>query len=996
MSGGVPVTLDLGALRRRLREGRGPAYWQSLEELAETPEFLAHVEQEFPRFAAAAAGTLDRRRFLQLMAGSMALSGLAACGPEEKPRQLLPYVEQPPGIVPGRARYYATATTLEGYATGVMLQHQMGRPIKVEGNPDHPASLGATGAIEQASILGLYDPYRAQASTRHGHLESWPAFVTAIIEKRRQWQANRGRGLYLLTGAVTSPTLLEQIAALQQAFPELHWQQWEPLHRDAARAAAQLAFGRPVDTVLDIAKADVILAIESDFLSAAPGHLSYARAFAARRRPAEVKDEMSRLYAIESTPTLAGAKADHRLIMSPDGIAAALRFIAASVGAGPQDWARDDAPDAERLKPLAADLVAHRGRALVHAGREQPVEVQALVHAIDHALGALGQTVRAIEPVAAASAGATQSLAMLAQDMAAGKVDTLVMLGTNPVYTAPAELDFARALGEVKLSIYLGPYADETAEQSHWHVAETHEYEAWSDARAFDGTATIQQPQVRPFYDGHSAHELLALLLGDTAPDGFAIIRERWQREARRRSTPDFEAFWHDALRVGIIPESAAPAVDVAIAPGLHQALAATKESGAGGLTLLFRADIGLWDGRFAGNGWLQEMPRPFTRLTWDNAAMMAPATAERLGLAEADTIELTLAGRTLEAPVWVLPGQAPDCVTLPLGYGRTRAGPVGSGVGFDAYRLRSAASPWQAAGATLKKSRERHVFAPTQSHMRTAGRDLIRSGDLADFLHDPHFLAHEEPDQSLYPGFRYDGIAWAMSISLNSCIGCQACVVACQAENNIPVVGKDQVHQGRAMHWLRIDRYYSGGLDDPTVAFQPVPCMHCENAPCEVVCPVQATVHDSEGLNVMVYNRCVGTRFCSNNCPYKVRRFNFYGFTSRDPRPRDSWNPEVTVRDRGVMEKCTYCIQRTRQAQINADREDRSLKDGEVVTACAQACPTQAIVFGDRNDEASAVARRKASPLDYAMLGDLNTRPRTTYEAEIRNANPSLDKAKA
>ncbi|HEX6843388.1 MAG TPA: TAT-variant-translocated molybdopterin oxidoreductase [Stellaceae bacterium] len=995
MSGDGHATVDLAALRRRLRDGRGPAYWQSLEELAETPEFLAHVEQEFPRFAAAAAGALDRRRFLQLMAASMALGGLAACGPEEKPRQMLPYVEQPPGIVPGRARYYATATTLDGYATGVMLQHQMGRPIKVEGNPDHPASLGATGAIEQATILGLYDPYRAQALTRRGRLESWSAFVTAIVEKRRQWQASHGQGLYLLTGAVTSPTLLEQIAALQQAFPELRWQQWEPLHRDAARAAAQRAFGRPVETVLDLAKANVILAVESDFLTAAPGHLSYARAFAARRRPVEVKDGMSRLYAVESTPTLTGAKADHRLIMAPDGVAAALRFIAASVGAGPRDWAQDDAPDAERLRPVAADLLAHRGRALVHAGREQPVEVQALVHAINHALGAFGQTVRAIEPVAAMPPSAAQSLAALAQDMAAGKVDTLIMLGTNPVYTAPADLDFARALAEVKLSIYLGPYADETAEQSHWHVAETHEYEAWSDARAFEGTATILQPQVRPFYEGRSAHELLALLLGDTAPDGFATIRERWQREASRRGTPDFEAFWHDALRVGVVPDTAARPVDVAIAPALQQSLATAKEGSAGGLTLLFRADSGVWDGRFAANGWLQEMPRPFTRLTWDNAAMMAPATAERLGLAEADTVDLTLGGRTLKAPVWILPGQAPDCVTLPLGYGRRRAGPVGSDVGFDAYRLRSGASPWQAAGATLNKRGERHVFAPTQRYSRVAGRDLVRSGDLADFLRDPQFLAHPAPDQSLFPEFRYDGIAWAMSISLNSCIGCQACVVACQAENNIPVVGKDQVHQGRDMHWLRIDRYYTGGLDDPEMAFQPVPCMHCEKAPCEVVCPVQATVHDSEGLNVMVYNRCVGTRFCSNNCPYKVRRFNFFSFTSRDPRPRDSWNPEVTVRDRGVMEKCTYCIQRTRTAQIDADRENRALKDGEVVTACAQACPTQAIVFGDRNDKASAVAQRKASPLDYAMLGELNTRPRTTYEAEIRNANPAFDKAK-
>ncbi len=996
MSGDEHVPVDLAELRRRLRERRGPAYWRSLEELADAPGFLAHIDDEFPRFAAAAAGAIDRRRFLQLMAASMALGGLTACGPEPDPRQLLPYVEQPPGIVPGRARYFATAVTLEGYATGVLLEHQMGRPIKVEGNPDHPASLGATSAIDQATILGLYDPHRAQAVARRGQVESWQAFVTAIIEQRRQWETERGRGLHLLTGTVTSPTLAEQIAALQRAFPEMRWHQWEPLHRDNARQAARLAFGRAADTVLDVSQADVILALESDFLTAAPGHLRYARDFAVRRRPDAVKDGMSRLYAIESTPTLAGAKADHRLMLAPDAMAVAIRFIAASLGAGPQDWTQADLPDADRLKAIAADLQQHRGRALVLAGREQPVEIHALAHAVNQALGAFGRTVHTIEPVESEPMSQSASLAALVQDMASGKVDTLVMLGSNAVYTAPADLDFAGALRKVKVSVYLGQYDDETAALSHWHVAQTHEYEAWSDARAFDGTATIQQPQVRPLYGGRSAHELLALMLGDTQPDGHTILRDRWQREATRRGERDFEGFWHDTLRAGVVPVSAAPHAELAVHPTLSQALPAAKPRDAGGLTLLFRPDIALWDGRFAENGWLQELPRPFTRLTWDNAAMMAPATAERLGLAESDMVELSVDGRKLSAPVWILPGQAPDCVTLPLGYGRARAGPVGSGVGFDAYLLRSAGSPWQAVGAALAKRDGRHVFAPTQTYAHTAGRDLIRSGDLADFLRDPQFLAHREPRESLYPDHRYDGVAWAMSISLNSCIGCQACVVACQAENNIPVVGKDQVHQGRAMHWLRIDRYYAGGLDDPPVFFQPVPCMHCENAPCEVVCPVQATAHDSEGLNVMVYNRCVGTRFCSNNCPYKVRRFNFFSYTSRDPRLRDSWNPEVTVRDRGVMEKCTYCVQRTRAAQIDADREDRAIRDGEVVTACAQACPTQAIVFGDRNDKESEVAKRKATPLDYELLGELNTRPRTTYTAEIRNPNPAMTDTKA
>jgi MoCo/4Fe-4S cofactor protein with predicted Tat translocation signal len=986
--------IDLGEVRRRLAEARGRGWWQSFEEIAETPEFLAQIEDEFPRFAAAASGAPNRRRFLQLMAASMALSGLAACGPEEEPRRLLPYIEQPAGIVPGRSRYYATATTLAGYASGITVEHQMGRPIKVEGNPDHPASLGATSAIGQASILGLYDPYRAQAVTEHGELRSWEALLTAIMAHRGRWASTHGEGLFLLTGSVTSPTLAAQIGGLRQAFPALRWHQWEALHRDHERAAMRAAFGRDVDIVLDLAQADIILAVESDFLSLAPGHLRYARDFAARRRADEVGAGMSRLYAFESTPTLAGAKADHRLMMSPDDIATALRFIAGSVGAGPQEWSEAPSPNAAALKAIVADLVAHKGRALVHAGREQPVEIQGLALAINESLGAFGHTLRTVEPAQAESTEHGSSIAALVRAMEAGKVESLVIIGTNAVYTAPAELDLAAALGKVAFSVYLGEYADETATHCQWHVAQTHEFEAWSDARAFDGTVTLLQPQVRPLFGGRSAHELLAAMLGDTAPDGYAILRGYWQ--GARPGEADFEAFWHEALRRGVVPVTASRDVTAALRPNFLATLPPVRGAPKGALTLLFRPDIGLFDGRFADNGWLQEMPRPFTRLTWDNAAMIAPATAERLDLSESQVVELSLGGRTLRAPVWILPGQAPDCITLPLGYGRARAGPVGAGVGFDAYALRASDTPWRAPGATLRALDERYVFASTQLYARSAGRDLIRSGDLGEFLENPHFLQHVEKNETLYPDYHYTGVAWAMSISLNSCIGCQACVTACQAENNIPVVGKDQVHEGRAMHWLRIDRYYAGGLDDPQIAFQPVPCMHCENAPCEVVCPVQATVHDSEGLNVMVYNRCVGTRFCSNNCPYKVRRFNFFAYSRMDPRPPASWNPEVTVRDRGVMEKCTYCIQRTRAALIDADRDNRPIEDGEVVTACQQVCPTQAIVFGDRNDKGSAVAKRKASPLDYVLLDELNTRPRTSYAAEIRNPNPAFNREKA
>ena len=969
--------------------GSGRDYWRSLEELAESPGFAAFVAREAPRFRDV-FDTLDRRRFLQLMAASMALGGLAGCGPEANPRQLLPYVEQPPGIVPGRWRSYATATTLEGYATGVLVGHQMGRPVKVEGNPDHPASLGAASAIMQASILTLYDPRRAQSIVGHGQIATWDDVVTAFYKQRGQLLSRGGEGFRLLTGTVTSPSLAAQIAALQKDFPAMRWHQWEPLHRDNEFAAAEKAFGRPVERVFDLAAADVVFAIGSDLISAAPGWLAYARQFAARRRPVETGGTMSRIYAVESTPTLIGAKADHRLPLRPAEIAVAMRYLASSVGAGPQQWAQQQTPHAAWLAAAAQDLMQHKGRCLVHAGREQPAEVHLLADAINVALGAFGSTARAIEPVAASATAHTQSLHDLVTDMHAGKVDTLLMLETNPVYTAPADLDFAAALRKVPLSASLALYADETALTSTWLIPAAHEYEAWSDARAFDGTVTIQQPQVRRFYGGHSAQELLAVLQGNTLPDDYTLLRSFWMGQAQQQNHGGFDAFWHEALRSGVVANSAAAAVTASPRGDLAADLPAAGVFDSG-IDVLFRPDEFVRDGRYTGNAWLLEMPRPFTRLTWDNAALIAPATAKRLGVATEDIVEISSKDRKIRAPIFVLPGQAEDCITLPLGWGR-RAGGLAADAGFDAYALRSGDAPWLAEAITVTKSGATLRLATTQGHDRVAGRDLIREGTLADFEKNPAFLKQEQNDQSLYPAYQYPGHAWAMSIDLNSCIGCQACAVACQAENNVPTVGKDLVLQQRVMHWLRIDRYYSGSPDAPAIAFEPIPCMHCENAPCEVVCPVHATVHDHEGLNLMVYNRCVGTRFCSNNCPYKVRRFNFFAFAEQDERPAESWNPEVSVRGRGVMEKCTYCIQRIRTAQIAADRDDRPIRDGEIVTACQQSCPTQAIVFGDRNDPDSAVAKRKYNPLEYVLLEELNTRPRTSYTAMIRNPNPAIE----
>ncbi|HXR86895.1 MAG TPA: TAT-variant-translocated molybdopterin oxidoreductase, partial [Stellaceae bacterium] len=575
-------SLDLAMLRAQLAQQKGPRYWRSLDELAQTPSFLALLHQEFPTFARIAETAVDRRRVLQLMAASLALGGLTGCQKEVDQRELAPYVEQPAGIVPGRARYYATATSLDGFGYGVMLRHEMGRPLKVEGNPDHPASRGSTSAIGQASILGLYDPHRAQSITAQGQLASAKTLATMLNERREALLAKRGAGLRLLTGAVTSPTLAEQIAALQKSFPAMVWHRWEPLHRDAAQVGAELAFGRAVDMVYDFARADVILGIESDALNAAPGHLRYARDFASRRRADQAKSRMSRVYALESTPTLLGAKADHRLVMGPQEIAAALRFIAASVQAGPAPWKSAQAPQAQALAALIGDLQAHRGSALLHPGREQPAEIHALCHAINHALG--GPTVRAIEPVEAMPTSHASSLASLIADMQAGQVDTLLILGVNAAYTAPADLDFAGALKNVPHAIYLGLYDDETAALCQWHVPAAHEYESWSDVRAYDGTVTIQQPQVKPLYGGRSAHEILAMLLGTPQPNDYALLRAHWQKAA---GTANFEAFWINALRAGVVPNSTAPAAQIAPRPDYATRLPQNAASSEPSLKLL-------------------------------------------------------------------------------------------------------------------------------------------------------------------------------------------------------------------------------------------------------------------------------------------------------------------------------------------------------------------------------------------------------------------------
>jgi len=1041
MNGDLSIhnTLDLAAIRARLSRSRGRDYWRSLEEAADTPAVQEMLQREFPSRASEWTDPVGRRQFLTLMGASLALTGVGACTrqPEER---IVPYVRQPEELVPGQPLFFATAMSLDGYASGLLVESHMGRPTKIEGNPDHPASLGATDVFAQASVLSLYDPDRAQAVTYRGEIRPWNEFAAAVQSAVRPIRRRRGIGLRILTGPVGSPTLGQQLQQLIQGMPQARWHQYSPIHRDNVRAGARLAFGEYVETRYLVNKADVIVSLEGDLLGSMPGSTRYAREFASRRKVGNDATAMSRLYAIESTLSITGARADHRLPLRASQIEAFARALVAplvSGGAAPSGTLSDEAR--RWADVIARDLQQHRGSSLVVAGPSQPAAVHALAHLANQALRNSGVTVEYIDPIEVGSVDHEASLRQLATDMDAGRVTTLIIIGTNPLYTAPADLQFATKMAKVGLRIYMGPDADETAAFCHWHVPQTHYLEEWSDARAFDGTVSIVQPLIAPLYDGHSPHEIVSVL-ADRPRSSYEIVRDYWQQRfagggapgtptetaapaepASATATPAaapqtapaaaadpaFERFWRRALHDGVVPNTAyQPRTMTANADAVLGAPAAQVVSG---VEMLFAPDPTLYDGRFANNAWLQELPKPLTKLTWDNAVLMSPQMAQRLGIEPriafsggehgqtiAEIVELKYQGRSLRMPVWVMPGQADDTVTVHLGQGRARTGRVGSGVGMNGYALRTSTAPWIAGPVEIAVTNDRMPLASVQAHHSMEGRELVRVGTFDEYRQDPNF-AHRggaEPPRTLtmYPENKRDGYAWGMAIDLNVCTGCSACVVACQAENNIPVVGKDEVLRGREMHWLRVDRYHAGSPDAPDTHFQPVPCMQCENAPCEVVCPVAATVHSAEGLNDMVYNRCVGTRYCSNNCPYKVRRFNFFQYADwKTPSLTLVRNPDVSVRSRGVMEKCTYCVQRINVAKIQSEKEGRVVRDGEIATACEAVCPTQAIVFGNINDPNSRVSKLKADTRNYALLAELNTRPRTTYLAEVRNTNPEL-----
>lgn len=1028
-----PAAPEIEAVRAQLQQARGKQFWRSLDQLVDTSAFRELVAREFPQGASELADPVSRRTFLKLMGASLALAGLSGCtfAIKQPQEQVAPFARAPRDQIPGIPNYYATAVMLDGFALGVTVKSHEGRPTKIEGNPVHPASLGATDAFAQAELLALYDPDRPETVRRSGLLSTWETFVGAITETLQVQRTLQGQGLRLLTPTITSPTLRAQINELLTNFPAARWIQYDPVGRSNTYAGTRLAFGSSYEPRYNFAEADVVVSLDADFVSEGPGRVRYARDLIQRRRVRAETSTMSRLYVAEPVFSPTGAIADHRLAV-PAGmvgqLAAAIIATQLGVTAVASATGLNEAQQ-QWVAAVVADLRRAGNRAVVVVGEAQPPVVHAIAHAINLQLGAVGMTVEYTEPVAQPSD--PQDLVTLVNDLRAGSVELLVIIDSNPAFTAPADLGFAEAMRQAKQVVVLNPYEDETAVLATWFIPLTHPLESWSDARAYDGTASIVQPLIRPLYSSRSAHELLAVLNGNIGATDYDLVRAYWQQQTGLEDAA-FDDFFKRALSTGVIEGSRFAPVQVTLVSGLR--LEAPAPSA--GLELIFRPDPAIWDGRFANNGWLQELPRPMTKLTWDNAALVSPRTAirllnlpfdpaslsapgrareqalERLAGENGRMIDVTTPAGTLRLPIWIVPGHADDTITVTLGYGREHGGQVAAGAGFNTYRLRVSATPWLISGVSATATNERYLLVSTQDHWTLEGRDVVRAGEFARFKEDPKYIAKEvytekygSPEQKpkyqslmpgSLPGYDYSvGNQWGMVIDLSACIGCNACVIACQAENNIPIVGKDQVSRGREMHWIRIDRYYAGeDLDNPEAYLMPMTCAHCEQAPCELVCPVAATVHDAEGINNMVYNRCVGTKYCSNNCPFKVRRFNFLQYSDLTSESLKLMrNPDVTVRNRGVMEKCSYCVQRISAARIRAKVEgNRPIRDGEVITACQQVCPTQAIVFGNINDPNSQVAQIKQQPHNYTVFDELNLKPRTSYLARVRNPSEALD----
>ncbi len=1109
---------NFALLRNRILQKEGKDYWRSVEEFVDAPEFEEFVKREYPAHAEEWEDGLSRRNFIKVMGASLAFAGLTGCviQPAEK---IVPYVRQPEEIVPGKPLFYATAMTLGGIATGLLARSYEGRPTKIEGNPDHPGSLGATDVRAQAALLDMYDPDRSQEITYRGNPTTWENFIVQLRAKINENRVDGGAGIRFLTETITSPTLIAQFKQIFSELPNAKLYQYEPVNKDNAMAGAKMAFGSPVHTIYKFDQAARILSLDDDIFSSF--NVRYMKDYAKGRAYSEEKKDINRLYTVETTVTLTGAKSDHRLSAKPSQMPEIARAIAAALGvSGATSTGANLSPQATQwVQVMAKDLLANRGKSVVTVGDNQSPMVHALGHAMNAALGNVGTTLTYAEPFQPnADTLQIDGLRQLTGEIDGGAVKMLVILGGNPVYNTPADLKLnADRINKIPLRVHLSQYADETSEICHWHIPEKHFLEMWSDTRAYDGTVSIVQPLIAPLYDGKSSHEVAQLFVRENFDKkDYDIVKEFWQRQgfagaskatttataasngatmsnsdARIQSAPNtsqmsaptsasgaartrtespaqnsasaqtagnggqngatnngaqnqgsvvtprttaaiapaaagnFDDNWRRVVHDGLVPNSAATAKSVSVSNGfLSQSAIAPANNGS--LEIAILPDPSVYDGRFTNNGWLQEVPNPISKVTWENVGLISPKTAERLGINQvhrdpkeqnggelgttfynthggnlfSDLVTLQFQGGQIEKPVpmWIQPGQPDDVITIYLGYGRTRAGRVGTGLGYNAYDVLKSDAMTFGTG-DIPKTGGQGEIASAQTHFNMEGRDLIKVYEVDDAAIKGEKYKEEQEeeagyDTSMYTPFEYNGNKWGMTVDLNSCVGCNACVLACQSENNIPVVGKEQVGRGREMHWMRIDAYFGGeDINDPQGPhFQPILCQQCEQAPCETVCPVHATVHSAEGLNDMVYNRCVGTRYCSNNCPYKVRRFNFLLYQDWDtPQYKLMRNPEVTVRSRGVMEKCTYCTQRISAARIEAEKDERKIRDGDILTACQSVCPTDAITFGDLNDESSEVVKLKKDARNYILLNNLNTQPRTTYLAGLKNQNREM-----
>lgn len=1069
-------------------------YWRSLDELSNAPEYRKFVEREFPEGASELTNDLDRRKFLLLAAAGIGMAGLTACRrPLEKVIPVGGKVTEL--LVPGVPEHYATIFNLGGQAQGLLVRSNDGRPTKIEGNPQHPASQGATSGYAQASILDLYDPDRSKSVTQNKQGKTWDDFVRTATPLFAELKGKQGDGLRILAASNSSPALRELRNHIATTFPQAKWHTYDAISQDNALAGANLAFGQPAHAHYAFDHAEVVLALDSDFLGSDLNSTANIKAFSKKRRngsaieasegghgaaaahgepkaeaehkteakpaenktPAENKEaakpeaakteaakpagaaeaahsadsgKMNRLYAVESNFTITGGMADHRLRLQSSKIGGFLAALAKQLGVAANGLDKHaaaiggNALAAKWVTAVAKDLTANKGKAVVVVGSRQPAHVHALAHLINASVA--GDTVKYTRAFDEKFESGLDSLKALAADAAGGKVNTLVVLGSNPIYDAPSDVKFRDALKQVKNKIHVGLYQDETAVECDWHVNEAHYLESWGDGRAYDGTASIQQPLIAPLHNGKSALEVLATVADYPQKSGYDIVKTLWLKSLGG------EKAWNKAVHDGVIANTAFAAMTPAANAGaIGGALDAAPVAGTG-LEINFIQDASMYDGRFANNGWMQEVPDPMTKLVWDNAALMSKDTAEKLNVSNEEIIKLSFKGRELRLPVWILPGHAKDSISVALGYGRTETGRIGKGydqtfgrvidvnsfgttVGGNSYLLRTSDAMDFATGVEIAKTGETHKIAATHDHWSMEGRPLVREATLEDFTKNPAVVKEQAEDPHMITLFDHpwdfkEGNQWGMAIDLNTCVGCNACVIACQSENNIPIVGKDQVLRGREMHWIRMDRYFTnvpatefeiGGAkplkfdeDHMQAVQQPMTCQQCEHAPCEEVCPVAATVHNEEGLNTMAYNRCVGTRYCSNNCPFKVRRFNYLNWHKDiSETEKMQQNPEVTVRMRGVMEKCTYCTQRISAVKQQAKAEGhRAIKDGEITPACAQVCPADAIVFGNINDPNTHVSKLRKQARNYQLLVELNINPRTTYLAKLRNINKELE----